>query len=150
MEGLVIQARVIHLLRTVVKDLEPDVRRLYPSLRSVSEEGSKVWRLEGLLDIYVSLMEVLESHASDGEDPARFSDACNAASALLERLKAMKGSCGGRAGSAIDGVLQVVPDAGSPAGGAPSPQGNARQRFFRDLTRTKEALLHLIMSMCYE
>jgi hypothetical protein len=38
---LVIQARVIQLLHAVVNELEPEIRKLYPSLKSVSEEGQQ-------------------------------------------------------------------------------------------------------------
>jgi hypothetical protein len=52
----------------------------------------------------------------------------------LERLKAVKASCGPQRQGEIDAILQTA-----------SGQG-----CFRDLAKTEEQLLHLIMSMCYE
>ena len=131
---LVIQARVIQLLHAVVNELEPEIRKLYPSLKSVSEEGSQVWRLEELLKIYTSLQGVLESHSGSSDDSAKSAEACNLVQCQLERLKAVKASCGPQRQGEIDAILQTASGPGC----------------FRDLAKTEEQLLHLIMSMCYE
>lgn len=151
--GLVIQARVTQSLHTLVKDLEPDVWKLYPSLKPITEEGSWVWRLEELLSVYLSLREVLESYAGRSDDPARFSEACNIVCVQFERLKAVKTSCGPQRHTAIDAILQTAPDTKWLTGDILSQTieaKEARRVHFGNLAKTEEQLLHLIMSMCYE
>jgi hypothetical protein len=108
-EGLVIQARVSQSLQILVRDLEPEIRKIHPALSIVTEEGSWVWRLEQLLNVHISLRELIETHRGRSDDPSAFAEAVNIARLQFERLSELKSACGPHRHSAIDALLTKAP-----------------------------------------
>ena len=152
-EGLVVQARVSQSLQKLVRDLEPEIRRIHPGLAIVTEKGSWVWRLEELLSVYLSLRALLESHRGRSDDSSTFQEAVNIARSQLERLRELKEYCGSHRHQAVDDLLNKAPDPKWIIGGMMGTGVEARevrQRFFHDLQETNKGLLSFIMSLCYE
>lgn len=152
-EGLVIQARVSQSLQILVRDLEPEIRRIHPALSIVTEEGSWVWRLEQLLNVHISLRGLIETHRGRSDDPSSFAEAVNVALLQFERLSELKRACGPHRHGAIDALLVKAPDRKWMTGDMVSDRveaKEARQRYFHDLQQANKELLSFIMSMCYE
>ena len=152
-EGLVTQARVSQSLHILVRDLEPDIRSIHPTLSIVSEEGSWVWRLEQLLNINISIRSVLESHRGQSDDPSSFEEAVNIVRVQLERLQNMKNYCGSHRHQAIDAILSEAPDPKWMTGDMTADGVEAREvrkKYFHDLQKANEELLSFVMSMCHE
>lgn len=152
-EGLVVQARVNQSLQILIRDMEPEIRRIHPAMGIVSEEGSWVWQLERLMSIYLKLRTVLESHGGRSDDPSAFEEAVNIVRVQLERLTELKSSCGPRRHQTIDAILAKAPDPKWIAGNITDSSlqaREARQKYFQDLDGTNKELLSFIMSMCHE
>jgi hypothetical protein len=148
-EGLVIQLRVSQSLQTFVRDMEPEILGLHPSLAAVGEEGSWVWRLEQFLNIHISLREVLESHRGQSSDPAKFAEAVNMVRVQFDRLQEMKAYCGPHRHPDIDAIVAKVPDPNVTTSDQTKAH-EARQRYFADLKQANHELLSLVMSLCHE
>lgn len=152
-EGLVVQARVNQSLQILVRDMEPEIRRIHPAMAIVSEEGSWVWQLERLMSIYLNLRNVLESHGGRSDDVPSFDEAVNIVRVQMNDLQAMKGYCGPHRHATIDSLLSKAPDPKWLTGDIRSDRVDAREarkRFFGDLQQTNKELLSFIMSMCHE
>lgn len=152
-EGLVIQARVSQSLQILVRDLEPEIRRLHPSLTIVREEGSRVWRLEELLSIHISLRTMLESHRGRSDDSSSFEEAVNIACAQFDKLKKLKPVCGPSRHAAIDALLAKAPDLKWMTGDILATTVEAkrqREKYFNELEFSAHALLNIVMSVCHE
>jgi len=152
-EGLVVQARVNQSLQILVRDMESEVRRIHPAMSIVSEEGSWVWRLEELLNVYISLRCVLETHQGRSDDPSAFEEAVNIVRVQLEKLNGLKKSCGPNRHKAIDAIVVKAPDPNWIVSGIADSSvqaREARQKYFRELEVTNKELLSFIMLMCHE
>lgn len=152
-EGLVIQARVSQSLQILVRDLEPEIRKIHPALSIVTEEGSWVWRLEKLLSVHISLRELIETHRGKSDDPSAFAEAVNIARLQFEGLSELKKACGPHRHNDIDAILVKAPDPKWVGGDITSTKVEAkeyRQRYFHDLQQANKELLSFIMSMCHE
>jgi len=152
-EGLVVQSRVSQSLQILVRELEPDIRRLHPKLTIVGEEGSWVWQLERLLSVYLSLRAVLESHQARSDDSSAFAEAVNMVHVQVDELKKMKTYCGPHRHQEIDLVLNKFPDPKWLIGDVLTERveaREARQRYFVDLNQARKELLKFTMSMCQD
>lgn len=152
-EGLVVQARVSQSLQILVRDLEPEIRQIHPALDIVTEDGSWVWRLEQLLNVYISLRAMLESHRGRYDDPAAFEEAVSISQIQMKRLNDLKAALGTNRHHALDAIIVEAPDPKWIIGDTSAATVEAkeyRQKFFADLEKSNKELLSFIMSMCHE
>ncbi|MEX1028164.1 MAG: hypothetical protein WD049_09195 [Candidatus Paceibacterota bacterium] len=152
-EGLVVQARVSQSLQILVRDLEPEIRKLHPSLSIVTEEGSHVWRLEELLRVYLNIQSLIETHAVRSDDPEAFEEAVNIARLQLKRLEELRHVFGPGRHAAIDDITANVPDPGTIMLNRHVTGEEAtekRKAYFSGLQRANKHILLFIMSACHQ
>lgn len=152
-EGLVIQARVSESLQVLVRDLEPEIHRIHPSLTPITAEGSWVWRLEQLLNVYISIGGVIESYQGSSDTPSSFEEAVNIARLQFNRLRELRRSCGPHWHADLDALLTLAPDPNNMVGDILSPRveaRNIRSQYFDHLKETNQRLLSFVMRMCRE
>jgi hypothetical protein len=152
-EGLVVQARVSQSLQILVRDLEPEIRQIHPALSIVTEDGSWVWRLEQLLNVYITLRAMLESYRGQSDNAAAFKEAVNIARLQMDRLQELKKSIGTHHHQALDAIIVNAPDPNWMTGDTNATTVEAkeyRKDYFSGLQKTNKELLSFIMSMCHE
>lgn len=148
-EGLVIQARVKDSLLTIARDLEPDVRNLFKSLKRVGEEGSWVWLQERLMTIYLNLGLVLQSHRHRTEDRAAFLEAKNIVDVQLADLAYLKRFFSGQRATDFASIASKVV-ATERAIGVPEEgkgRNEHRETYFNNVGQARDNLLRFVQSM---
>lgn len=149
-EGLVIQARVSQSLQLLVRELEPEIKKLYPSTNIVTEKGSRVWVMEGLLNVHLSFRSLIESHGNRHGDSSAFKEAMNITRLQYNALRDLRNMLGPKSQAAIDGLLVRSPDSKWMTNNVDEYSIEQRQKHFSDLANTNRELLSLIMGLCHE
>ena len=149
-EGLVIQARVSQSLQLLARELEPEIKKLYPSTNIVTATGSRVWMLEAFLKVYISLRSIIESQGSQHNDTRAFEEAVNATCLQYDTLRDLKNSCDKRSQAEIDRILSKAPGPYWMTNKIEDYSVEQKKKHFSDLTNTIQELLHFIMGRCHE
>lgn len=150
--GFVIQERVIQTLHGLVEELEPQIGKIHSQLGRISEEGSHVWRLEGLLSIFLSLREVIDRYDGRTDDVEVCREAVSVIELQLQKLRTLREHLGLSGQQQIDSILSKAPSIQWLAGDIFADSSEAREQrrnILASLPATNSAILQVAMSMCH-
>ena len=152
LHGFVVQSRVMGSLESIAKELEPEIRRLHPTIGNVAENGSRIWQMERLLGVYLGLRGVLESHESRSGNVEVFREASNMISLQLNDLSNARTSFSHEYLESINAILTTAPDIRNHGGGIWDDFNGreGRATFFQSLRGTNRRILDVVTRLCRE